>query len=131
MSIVDYLLKQAPDRKKILSALHKKILKTDDQAIAEVEKMMSVEMIVYKTSGVFKYGLASTKSHMSLHLLPIYVSPALHAKYKKLLSQAKFQKGCINFKTADEMPLNIAEKLLKDCAKVDIVSMIEERKKSR
>jgi len=55
-------------------------------------------MIVYNAPGIFKYGLSSVKNYMSLHVLPIYGSASLHSKYKALLLNANFQKGCINFK---------------------------------
>lgn len=67
-----------------------------------------------------KYGLSSMKKHMSLHILPIYASPTLHSKYKALMPSASFQKGCINFKSSEELPMNILKQLLEDCAKIDL-----------
>ena len=97
--------------------------------MAEIGKMMGTEMILYKYKGIFKYGLSITKNHFSLHLMPIYGSPALHAKYAKRLSKAKFQKGCINFKNAEAMPLDIVRELLDDCAGIDLIALMEQFKK--
>ena len=82
-----------------------------------------------------KYGLSSVKAYISLHLLPIYGSPALHAKYKTLLPKASFQKGCINFQSAEEMPPGILKKLITECSQIDLVKIREEylaaKKKSK
>jgi len=125
MSILPFLSKQTSERKQILSAIHKIIVAGDKNAKAEIGTMMGKEMILYKTSEVFKYGLSSVKSHMSLHAMPIYGSGKLHSKYAKLLNQAKLQKGCINFKNSEEMPLDIVRQLIDDCAKVDLVAIRE------
>ena len=75
---------------------------------------------------MMKYGLAGTKNYMSLHLLPIYGSKTLHAKYQSLLQKASFQKGCINFNDEDEMPLNIVRELIADCSVIDLVKIRED-----
>jgi uncharacterized protein YdhG (YjbR/CyaY superfamily) len=131
MKPADFLTKLTPERKFLLSAIHEIILNKDKDVKAEVEKMMGKEMITYKTSGVFKYGLSDAKNNMSLHLMPIYCSVKLHSKYEKLLDKAKFQKGCINFKNNKEMPLDILKNLISDCSKVDVVAVIEKYKKEK
>ncbi len=129
MTMSDFLLEQDSPRRGILSAIHRIITETDRQVKPEVGPMLGNEMIIYKQSGVFKYGLSSPKSHMSLHLMPMYGSPAIRSKYSKLLKRAKFQKGCINFKKEDEMPVGTVKDLIRDCAAVDYSSAIERYKK--
>lgn len=85
-------------------------------------------MIIYKANKVFKYGLASVKDYMSLHVLPMYGSQVIYGRYSRLLDKAKFQKGCINFKIAAEMPLPIVEGLIKDCEPIDLTAIMEELK---
>ena len=131
MSIPEFLSAQLPERQQLLTKIHALILKQDKTVTAAIEPMMGKEMIVYNAPGTFKYGLSGVKNHMSLHVLPIYGSPALHAKYKALLKNASFQKGCINFKTAEEMPLAIVKNLLSDCAKIDLRAIREEYLKSK
>lgn len=130
LSIPEFIAEQNPERQKLLKQIHDIIVKADKSVTAEIEPMMGKEMIVYK-AGTFKYGLASAKEYMSLHLLPIYVSPDLHASYKALLKDASFQKGCINFKTGEEMPLKIVKALMADCAKIDLKAIRENQLKSR
>ena len=129
MTASEYLSKQGPERKELLSSIHELILKTNKKVKPEVGKMMGGDMIQYKINNTFAYGLAGLKNHMTLHLLPMYMHKPIHEKYSKLLKKAAFQKGCINFKDASEMPLNITEQLLNDCAKIDLAAILEKRKK--
>ena len=131
MTINEYFLKQDPARKDLLSSIHEIILKTNKKVSAEIAPMMGSDMIQYKCNNQFVYALAGTKNYMSLHLLPMYASKPIHEKYSKLLKKAKVQKGCINFKNADEMPLGIAEQLLMDCAKIDMEAVMEKYKKKK
>jgi hypothetical protein len=93
--------------------------------------MMGKEMIIYNAPGSFKYGLSSVKNYMSLHVLPMYGSTILYNKYKVLLKEANFQKGCINFKNKDEMPLKIVKDLIADCSKIDLRALRENYLKSK
>jgi hypothetical protein len=72
-----------------------------------------------------KYGLASPKEYISFHSLVMYASSTrfggsgLRERYEKLLPKAKFQKGCVNFKSEAEFSLDIAEEFVKEMAKVE------------
>lgn len=121
MTVKEYIAKQEPQRAKQLGAIHKIIVDNNKRVVPEVSKMMGQEIIQYKVDGTFMYGLSSAKSHMSLHLLPMYGSSVIHSRYKKLLDKAKFQKGCINFTQAEQMPLAVVEQLIKDCARCENV----------
>lgn len=131
MTPADYVTNQPEDRQALLAGIHDIIVTTDKTVVAEVSPMMGKEMIIYKAKNVFKYGLASVKDYMSLHVLPMYGSPVIYDKYSKLLTRAKFQKGCINFKTADVMPLQIVKELIADCAPIDLAVMLEQMKAAR
>jgi len=131
MEIEAYITSQPADRQRILSNIHKAIINNDKSVIAKVESMMGKEMIVYKGKGVMKYGLASVKHYISLHVMPIYGSKTLHSKYKTLLPLANFQKGCINFNNENEMPIEIVRELIIDCSSFDLAKMREEYVKSK
>ena len=126
MDIKDYISKQPPLRQNLLTRIHRIILDEDKSVKAEVETMMGKEMIVYKGKGLMKYGLASVKSYMSLHVMAIYGSDTLYSKYKKLLTKANFQKGCINFDNEDEMPTEIVQQLIEDCSVIDLIKIKED-----
>jgi hypothetical protein len=114
-----------------MSQLHEIILQKDKTVTPVIAPMMGKEMIIYNAPGSFKYGLSSVKKYMSLHVLPMYVSATVYDKYKGLLKEAKFQKGCINFNNIDEMPLKIVMDLITDCAKIDLHAIRENQLKSK
>jgi len=121
-----YIANQPADRQEILTAIHNIILEQDKTVIASIEPMMGKEMIMYKAKGMMKYALSGVKNYMSLHCLPMYGSPVLFNKFKAILPAANFQKGCINFTTAEQMPLNIVKQLFAACAPMDLVKMRED-----
>ncbi len=118
-----YISKQPVERRKLLTAIHETILRYDKTVKPVIAPMMGKEMINYMAPGSFKYGLSSVKNYMSLHIMPIYGSPVLHEKYKKLLPLASFQKGCINFENENQMPPAIVKLLIQDCSKIDLAAM--------
>ena len=126
MTIIEFISGQLPERRQILNDIHEIIIQTDLRIDAKVEPMMGREMIVYKAAGTFKYGLSSVKNNMSLHLMSIYVSAALHSRYRSLLPAANFQKGCINFQSEAEMPLAIVRQLVSDSSKIDLQKIRED-----
>ncbi|HEV9038388.1 MAG TPA: hypothetical protein VGQ51_17250 [Puia sp.] len=131
MTATDYISGQDPARRKVLSDIHSIILKEDSTVAAEVGLMMGKEMILYKERGYFKYGLSSVKSYMSMHVMPIYGGSPLHARYQKLLPQAEFQKGCINFRNEAEVPPDVLQRLFADCANVSIAALLEKRTRKK
>jgi hypothetical protein len=124
--IKEYILKQSADRQSILTDIHSMIMEEDKTVVATIEPMMGKEMMMYKAKGMMKYALSSVKNYMSLHCLPMYGSPVLFNKFETLLPDASFQKGCINFTTADQMPLDKIRQLFTDCSKIDLAKMREE-----
>ncbi|MBS1565390.1 MAG: hypothetical protein JST39_13445 [Bacteroidetes bacterium] len=119
MTVEEYFSQQDSERADLLQKIHSIIITEDKTVSAEVGMMMGKEMILYNCD-TFKYGLASGKNYLSLHAMPIYCTPTIHNRYKALLPKARFQKGCINFQTAEDMPLQVVTALMKDCAKVDL-----------
>ena len=131
MKVSEYISSMPSDRQALLTALHDVIMTNDPGVNPVVKPMMGKEMILYEERGYMKYGLASIKNYMSLHCLPMYMNPPLHAKYVGQLPAAKFQKGCINFTDAAAMPPAIVAALIADCSPVSIAAMIENRKRSK
>jgi hypothetical protein len=131
MTVSEFISQQPAERQKLLSGIHEIIIREDKNVKAEIGTMMGKEMILYNAPGTFKYGLASVKKHMSLHLLPMYVAPKLYEKFKELLPDANFQKGCINFNSAEEVPLKIIKDLIHDCSGIDLLAIREEQLRSK
>lgn len=130
-NIENYIAAQAVNRQADLKQVHTVIITEDKTVVASVEPMMGKEMIVYRGRGLMKYGLAGVKNYMSLHVMPIYGSKTLYAKYQSLLPDASFQKGCINFTNGQQMPLAVVQQLMADCAKVDLLKMKEDYLKQK
>ncbi len=131
MTISEFISTQPEERQALLSQIHEIIIQKDKTVIPVIAPMMGKEMIIYNAPGTFKYGLSSMKKYMSLHVLPMYGSPVLYDKYKGLMKEASFQKGCINFKSKDEMPLKMLKDLIADCSKIDLRALRENYLKSK
>ena len=125
MTPKQYLDSLPEDRKEVISKLRALILKSDPLVKEVVGGMMGREMLMYMQGDFMKYALSSVKQHMSFHSMVMYGSSVkfggseLREKFEKLLPKAKFQKGCINFKNAVQLPLDIAEKFVKEMAKAE------------
>lgn len=128
-SIKEYFSELDSSRSSILNRIHQIIIASDKNLDADVGMMMGKQMIIYKEEGIFKYALSSSKDYLSLHLMTIYGSSPLHAKYQKLLTNARFQKGCINFKSDLEMPTDIVTQLILESAKINMKKLFEKFKK--
>lgn len=131
MTVSEYISSIPADRQALLTTLHDLITANDPGVQSVIKPMMGKEMILYEERSYMKYGLASTQKYMSLHCMPIYMDPQLHAKYEKLLPAAKFQKGCINFTDTAAMPLAIVAALIIECSSISIATMLENRKRSK
>jgi hypothetical protein len=131
MSISEFISNQPGERQKLLSQLHEIIIEKDKTVTPVIAPMMGKEMIIYNAQGSFKYGLSSVKNYMSLNVLPMYGSAILYKKYKSLMKEANFQKGCINFKNKDEIQLKIVKDLIADCSKIDLRAIRENYLKSK
>lgn len=131
MTIEKYISDQNKEDAKLIAVLHDIILSKDKSVSAYIGKMMGSEMIIYNEGAMFKYGLAKVKKYFSLHLLPMYSSPEIYEQYKKLLPDAKFQKGCINFNNENELPPATVSKLINECSKVDMTAIKNKVQKSK
>jgi hypothetical protein len=131
MSITEFINGAPGERQAILTALHEAIIANDPTVTPVVKPMMGKDMILYEERCYMKYGLASAKQHMSLHCLPMYMTPALFPKFEKLLPDAKFQKGCINFKDETEMPLAAIAEIITTCSAINIAEVLENREKKK
>ncbi len=123
MTVAEFVNSLGPERKLMLSRLRELILKHDRNVTESVERTMGHHMIVYRTpDGIFKYAVSSTKAYVSFHSMVMYCSSGggkgvgLREKYQALLPKAKFQKGCINFEDAGQMPVEIIGDLIRESA---------------
>ncbi|HYH86007.1 MAG TPA: DUF1801 domain-containing protein [Pyrinomonadaceae bacterium] len=85
------------------------------------------KFITFKAGEDWYVALASQKNYISLYLIPLYVFPELKAKLDASAPRLKCGKSCINFKKADELPLDViaevvgandAEAFMEHCRRV-------------
>jgi uncharacterized protein YdhG (YjbR/CyaY superfamily) len=66
--------------------------------------------LTFKADDDWYVCLANQKNYISLYLTPVYLFPELKAKLDNSGKKLKCGKGCINFKQAEDLPLEtIAE----------------------
>jgi hypothetical protein len=131
MTIAEHIATLPPERQEMIRVLHQAVIDHDPSVVAAIKPMMRQEMILYEEACAMKYGLASAKAHMSFHCLPMYMKPEIHTKYQNLMSKAAFQKGCINFKSLEELPVNVFSELIAECSAINIAQVLADRKKSK
>ena len=68
---------------------------------------IGAKFISFKAGEDWYVALANQKNYISLYLIPLYVFPELKAKLDASAPRLKCGKSCINFKKADELPLDV------------------------
>ena len=127
MRTQDFFLKY--ENKMLFHTLDALIRKYDSSVSVEVGRIMSVkEALVYKQDNVFKYGLTATKNHYSYHSMVMYAYPQVLNEFKNLNIKIKFQKGCFNFKSIDDIDLKSFDEFLKQSATIDFSPVMEHYK---
>lgn len=66
----------------------------------------------FKAGDEWYVALASQKNYISLYLVPVYVFPELKAKLDAGGKKLKCGKSCVNFKRADELPLEALAEII-------------------
>ncbi len=115
---------------KQIDQLRKAILNADTRVIEKPGKIMAADKALnYLEEGVFKYGLTKNKNHYSFHSMVMYVYPDIADFVKKGIPSVKVLKGCINFKTPSEFPLELFKEMMALSANKDFSGIIEHYKK--
>jgi len=68
---------------------------------------ITAKFLTFKTGAEWYVALANQKNYISLYLMPVYVYPELRAKLDAAGKGLKCGKSCINFRRAEELPLEI------------------------
>ena len=99
------------------------LAKVPDGRRAEIERVWSVvrehvregytedvdaKFLSFKAGDDWLVALANQKNYISLYLIPLYVFPEMKAKFDAAANAGlKCGKSCINFKRAEELPLEV------------------------
>ena len=89
------------------------------------------KFLTFKAAGEWYVALASQKNYISLYLTPIYVYPELRAKLDAGGKRLKCGKSCINFRRAEELPLEVIGEIVGAHGAADYVEKVRGARKSR
>lgn len=70
------------------------------------------KFLSFKAGDDWYVALASQKNYISLYLMPLYVFPELKAKLDSSGKNLRCGKSCINFKKAEDLPLEVVAEIV-------------------
>ena len=107
VSFEQYLAALPPERRGEVEKVWRVV--RESMPVGYVEEIVP-KFLTFKAGGEMYVALASQKNYISLYLMPVYVFPELRARLDAGGKKLKCGKSCVNFKRADELPLDaIAE----------------------
>ncbi len=130
MTVAEFINTQESENKNTFIVVNDLILQYDPAIRSKIGSVMSEKRaLVYEEEGVFKYGLTKTKNHFSYHSMVMYAYPEVSSDLKARTKGIKFQKGCFNFTSIDQLNLEEFRKFLEESAKKDFRPIIDRYKK--
>jgi hypothetical protein len=73
------------------------------------------KFLTYTADDEWYIALANQKNYISLYLMPVYVFPELKARLDNSGKNLKCGKSCINFKRAEDLPLETIAEIVSAC----------------
>lgn len=104
LSYEKFLVSLPPDRRGEVEAVWQVVRENMPDGYSEE---IGPKFLVFKADSEWYVALANQKNYISLYLMPLYVFPELKAKLDESEMKVKGGKSCINFKKADELPLDV------------------------
>jgi uncharacterized protein YdhG (YjbR/CyaY superfamily) len=111
-SYSDYLASLPAERKEAVERVWKAVRESMPAGYTE---QISPKYLTFAADGEMYVALANQKNYLTLHLIPIYVFPELKAKLDNSGKKLKGGKGCVNFLSAEELPLDIIAQVVGSC----------------
>lgn len=107
LSYKSYLASLPPERRDEVERVWQVVR---ENVPAGYTEQITPKFLTYMADGEWFLALANQKNYISLYLCSIYVFPELKAKLDNSGKKLKCGKSCINFKRAEDLPLEtIAE----------------------
>ncbi|HEX8130398.1 MAG TPA: DUF1801 domain-containing protein [Pyrinomonadaceae bacterium] len=119
-----YLDSLPADRRAEIERVWEAVRKHVPQGYAEEvgEKFLS-----FKAGDDWLVALANQKNYISLYLMPLYVFPELKAKFDTAAGgKLKCGKSCINFKRAEELPLEVIGEIVRAYEAEDYAERVQQ-----
>ena len=89
------------------------------------------KFLTFKAGDEWYVALASQKNYISLYLMPLYVFPELKAKLDASGKGLKCGKSCINFRRAEELPLDVIGEIVGATTAADYLEKVRGVRKGR
>ena len=109
LSYEQYLNSLPPERKSEVERVWRVVRESVPGGYREE---VTAKFLTFKAGGEMYVALASQKNYISLYLMPLYVYPELKAKLDAGGKKLKCGKSCINFRRADELPLDVIAEIV-------------------
>ena len=107
LSYKDYLASLPLERREAIESVWQTVRENIPKGFTEE---ISPKFLTFKADDEWFIALANQKNYISLYLCSIYIFPELKAKLDNSGKKLKCGKSCINFKHAEDLPLEtIAE----------------------
>lgn len=95
----------------------RRVVRDNDPSVIECRGLLMGEAgWTFHRDGRFAYAVTQGKTRVSLHAMPMYCEPAIHAAYVKRIRDANFGKGCIRFKPDAEVDVDLLAEFIGACA---------------
>ena len=109
LSFKQYLAGLPPERRGEVERVWRVVRENMPAGYAEE---IGPKFLTYKAGDEWYVALASQKNYISLYLMPLYVFPELKARLDAGGKDLKCGKSCINFRRADELPLEAVAEIV-------------------
>lgn len=109
LSFKQYLAGLPPERKSEVEKVWRLVRENIPRGYVEE---IGPKFLSFKANDNLYIALANQKNYISLYLMPLYIFPELKAKLDSSGKKLKCGKSCINFKRADELPLEVVGEIV-------------------
>jgi uncharacterized protein YdhG (YjbR/CyaY superfamily) len=106
----DYLANLPDDRKDAVERVWQVVR---ENIAKDYTERISPKFLTFAAEDEMCIALANQKNYISLYLMPIYVFPELKAKLDESGKKLKGGKSCVNFRRADELPLDVIAEIVR------------------
>jgi len=86
---------------------------------------IGAKFLSFKAGKDWLVALANQKNYISLYLMPLYLFPEAKAKFDAAArGKLKCGKSCVNFKRAEELPLDVIGEIIRGCEAGDYAERV-------
>ena len=109
LSFDEYLAALPPERRSEVEKVWRVVRESMPDGYVEE---IGHKFLSFKADGEWYVALANQKGYISLYLMPVYVCPELKAKLDGSGKKLKCGKSCVNFRRAEELPLETVAEII-------------------